>query len=327
MTDLSVVIPVYNEEQCVVELYSRLKSTVVELVSSYELILVDDGSVDGSWTLIEDIAKNDPNIKAIKFSRNFGHHVAISAGLDQAEGDWVVLMDADLQDAPEDVARLYSAAVNGSADIVVAKRKMRKHGKVKQFLSGMFYAFLSRVSDIQFDPEVGVFRIMSKRVVAEICRLRESSRFFPGISQWVGFVNESIDVQHQARFAGETKYPLTRQIALAANATLSFTDKPLKIAIYIGLLFSLLGLVHGLSIVIRAMLGQIIVLGYASLMSAMLAIGGVTICTIGITGLYVGRIFKEVKNRPLYVVEEMLEGGKSAPQNERRNNERTILQT
>lgn len=306
MTKLSAVVPVYNEQLCIDELYDRLSAVLAKVADDCEIVFIDDGSVDSTWKLISELAKRDGKVVSIRFSRNFGHHYAITAGLDHCSGDWVVIMDADLQDAPEEIPRLYEKALSSSADIVLAKRKSKKHGKIKQFLSVAFYAFLSKISDIRFDPEVGVFRLVSRRAVREMCKLRENSRFFPGVSQWVGFKTEYVDVEHRARFAGETKYPLSRQISLAANATLSFTDKPLKIAVYIGLLFSLLGAVHGASIIIRALMGQIAVMGYASLMSAILFVGGVTISTVGLTGLYVGRIFREVKNRPLYVIETLV---------------------
>lgn len=303
MYDISVVLPIFNEEDCIDELFSRLTGVLSTLVSSFELIFVDDGSSDRSWEKIEHLLENK-YVKAIKFSRNFGHHAAITAGLDHAEGDWVVVMDSDLQDLPEEIPRLYEKALAGN-DLVYAKRKNKTFGFVKRSLSSLFYKALSRLSDINFEPEVGVFRLISKRAVTELVKLRETVRFFPGLVQWIGFNIDYVDVKHGERFAGETKYPLSKQLALALDATLAYTDKPLKVAIYLGGLFSVLGFSYGLVIIIKAIMGQIEVLGYASLMSAILFLGGVTVSTIGITGIYVGRIFREVKGRPIYVIEEL----------------------
>lgn len=302
---LSIVSPVYNEEACLSEFLRRVQLAVQALGITHEILLVDDGSVDRSWQIIEDARRDNSAIRAVRFSRNFGHHVALSAGLDYASGEWVVVMDSDLQDNPDEIAVLYRKAQEGF-DVVLGRRASRRHGVLKQLLARLFYRCLNYLSDGAFDPRVGVFRIMSRRVVCEVCRLREVSRFFSGLVAWVGFRQTSVDVLHGARFAGDTKYPLRRQIALAVDALLAFSEKPLKLAIYVGTSFAGVGILYALVVVVRAMLGQIAVLGYASLMSAILVVGGVSTMTIGLVGVYVGRVFKQVKARPLYVISERL---------------------
>lgn len=302
---LSVVIPIFNEQDCLAELTKRLIDTLTPLKLTFEIIYVDDGSLDTSWSIIEELYKEYFSIKGIRFSRNFGHHVAITSGLDYSSGDWVVTMDGDLQDQPEEIPKLLEEALRGF-DVVLAKRKNRKHHWFKRQLAKYFYVVFEKLSGIPFDPEVGVFRILSRRAVKEICEMRETSRFFSGLVHWVGFSQTSIDVIHAKRFAGETKYSLYRQVGLATEAILSFTDKPLKICIYLGMFVVLFGAGYAIYIIINALYGNIEVSGYASLMSVVLVMGGITITTIGLVGLYIGRIFKQIKNRPLYIIEQKL---------------------
>ncbi|WP_186406067.1 glycosyltransferase family 2 protein [Candidatus Accumulibacter aalborgensis] len=302
---LSIVSPVYNEEPCLSEFLRRVELAAADLGVTHEIILIDDGSVDRSWSIIEEALRNNRALRAIRFSRNFGHHVALSAGLDYASGEWVVVMDSDLQDNPDEIAVLYGKAREGF-DVVLGRRERRRHGVLKQLLARLFYRGLNYLSDGTFDPRVGVFRIMSRQVVGEVCRLREVSRFFSGLVAWVGFRQTSVDVQHGSRYAGDTKYPLRRQISLAVDALLAFSEKPLKLAIYVGTSFASAGILYAIAIVVRALLGQIAVLGYASLMAAILIVGGVSTITIGLVGVYVGRVFKQVKARPLYVVSERI---------------------
>lgn len=301
--EMSVVIPVFNEQECIGELYARLKSVMNSLSVVHEIIYVDDGSVDGSWDSILKLSQQDESVVALKLSRNFGHHVAIGAGLDATAGNWVVVMDADLQDLPEEIPNLYARALEGH-DVVMAARKGRKHGAFKQFLGRVFARVISRLGEFDYDPEVGVFRVMSRRVVRHVCGLREVARFFTGLVYWVGFSQVKVDVKHGDRHAGETKYDFSRQLSLAFNGIISFTEKPLKLAVYTGAIFALLGVLYACVIAVRALLGDISVLGYASLMSAILLVGGVTISSIGLLGLYVGRIFAQVKSRPLYILAE-----------------------
>jgi dolichol-phosphate mannosyltransferase len=303
MAVISVVSPVYNESLCVEALYERVSAAVSKITESWELVLVDDGSRDDSWAKIEALSSRDRRVRGVRFSRNFGHHLAITAGLDHSDGDWVVVMDSDLQDPPEFIGVLYAKALEGF-DVVLARRRRRKHGAVKRILSKAFYSTYAYLSDTEYDSSVGVFRIMSRRVVRTLCGMREASRFFPGMVDWVGFQRSFVEVEHGARYAGDTKYPLRRQLALAANSLLSFSDKPLKFLVYVGLVIAGLAMTFAVYVFVLGILGGVSVTGYASLATAIFFMGGLTVVTVGVVGLYVGRIFRQVQGRPLYVVAE-----------------------
>lgn len=307
-TLISVVSPVFNESPCLEELYRRLTLTLTALCDSYEILLVDDGSTDDSWLRIADLSRRDPHVRGLRFSRNFGHHLSISAGLDHASGEWIVVMDSDLQDLPESIPDLLAKALEGF-DVVLACRKLRRDSLFKRMAAHAFYKTYAFLTDSQYDGQAGVFRIMSRRVAGVLRGMRERNRFFPGMVDWVGFPRSRIFVEHATRYAGETKYPLSKQIALAINTILSFSDKPLIYVMYFGLTLAGLALLYGLAIVILAIFGDIVVLGYASLASAIFFVGGFTIFTIGLVGIYVGRIFRQVQGRPLYVIGERAGSG------------------
>jgi dolichol-phosphate mannosyltransferase len=296
---VSVVAPVYNERACLGELVHRLDAVLRN--RTYEIVLVDDGSRDGSWDEIVRLGGLYPAVKGLRFSRNFGHHVAITAGLDWACGEWVVVMDSDLQDLPESIPLLLDKT-NEGFDMVVARRQGKRHGAFKRATSRLFARTMTWLADFEFDESVGVFRVMHRRVVTSVRAMRETPRVFTAMTDWVGFRRGSVDVPHGARFAGETKYPLRKQLVLALRAALGFSEKPLQIAVYSGLVIAAAGLGYAGYIVLRALSGGIAVSGYASLMSAVLTIGGLGIATTGLVGLYVGSIFTHVKGRPLYIL-------------------------
>jgi dolichol-phosphate mannosyltransferase len=302
---LSVVSPVYNEEGCIGELCRLLIETLSQMDCEYEIVLVDDGSADSSWAKISELSKRYPEIRGVRFSRNFGHHCALSAGLHHAVGDWIVVMDSDLQDTPSSIPDLLHKARTEGYDIVLARRMRRKFGWFKNFCSRMFYRVFRYLTGSKYDGEAGVYRIMSRPVVDAFCRLPEIDSFFPAMIDWVGFRQGSIYVTHGKRFAGETKYPLYKQITLAINAILSFSDKPILIVVYFGLGISAFSILYATYIVIRGLVSNFAVLGYASIITSIFFIGGVMIATLGLIGLYVGRIFRQVKGRPLYIVAEL----------------------
>jgi len=309
---ISIVSPVYNEEACLPEFCRRAHGALSAITEDYEIVLVDDGSRDTSWSLISQEAARDARVRGVRFSRNFGHHTALLAGLDQCTGDYVVTLDSDLQDQPEEIARLYQQAQEGY-DVVLALREGRQHRFLKRLLAQAFYALFNRLSDGGYDPKVGVYRMMSRRVVVELARMRENARFFSGLVDWVGFKRTAITVTHAERFAGETKYPLARQLRLAFDAILGYTERPLRMAVYLGLVFAAIGALWAIRVIVGALMGTIGVAGYASIMAAILIVGGMNIATVGVVGLYVGRIFREVKRRPLYVIAETCNvGGKTA---------------
>jgi len=296
---VSVVAPVYNELGCIAELVRRVDAALAG--TAYELLLIDDGSRDGSWNEIVRLRAQYPTLKGLRFSRNFGHHVAVTAGLDWVQGEWVVVMDSDLQDLPESIPLLLARAREGF-DIVVARRKGKQHGPLKRTMSRLFARTMTWLANFEFDDTVGVFRVMHRNVVTAVRAMRETPRFFTGLTDWVGFNRTSIEVPHGARFAGETKYPLHKQLALAGRAALGFSDKPLQLIAYSGLVLATVGLIYAAVIVVRALSGDIVVMGYASLMSAILVVGGLMIATTGFVGLYVGAVFNQTKQRPLYVL-------------------------
>jgi glycosyltransferase involved in cell wall biosynthesis len=300
---ISVVSPVFNEGGCIQAFYAQVSAALSTVTEAWQIVLVDDGSRDDSWKQIRMLAERDARVTGVRFSRNFGHHIAITAGLDHCDGDWVVTMDSDLQDPPEAIPLLLSKAREGF-DVVVALREARKHHWVKRMLSRAFYAAYRHLTGTLIDSRVGVFRIMSRRVVESLKQMREFGRFFVGMVEWVGFPQGSLSVEQRVRYAGRTKYPLGKQILLAIDAILSFSESPLKFVAYTGLAMSVLSVGYGLYIVGRSLAGRIVVLGYASLAAAIFFTGGLTVFTVGIVGLYVGRIFRQVQGRPLYIVAE-----------------------
>lgn len=300
---ISVVSPVFNESGCIQAFYAEVSAALAAITPSWEIVLVDDGSSDDSWRQIRQLSQRDGRVRGVRFSRNFGHHVALAAGLDHCDGDWVVTIDSDLQDPPDAIPLLLETALGGF-DVVVGLREGRQHGWIKRNLARAFYAVYSHLTDTPFEPRAGVFRIMSRRVVENLRQMRETSRFFAGMVNWVGFAQGAVPVQHRKRYSGETKYPLRKQILLAINGILGFSEKPLKFVATTGLAMSLLSMAYGLFIVARALAGKIVVLGYSSLAAAIFFTGGLTVFTVGLVGLYVGRIFRQVQGRPLYVVAE-----------------------
>jgi len=302
---ISIVSPVYNEEACVEELCRQLLEVLPRVTDEFEIVLVDDGSRDASWPIICALGAQHSQVKGVKFSRNFGHQHAISAGLDYATGEWIIVMDSDLQDPPEAIPELLDKAREGF-DIVLARRRHRQYGWFKNLSAKIFYSVFRYLTDSRYDGQAGVYRIMSRKVVQNLRRLPEVDRFFPALVDWVGFRQSYINVTHGKRFAGETKYPLRKQIALAVNAMLSFSDKPIAIIVYFGGIVAFLSTLYAGYIFLRGIFGTFATLGYASLFTALCFFGGMTIATLGVVGLYVGRIFRQVKARPVYIVAETL---------------------
>lgn len=299
---LSVVSPVYQAEQVLDELIGRLEATLAALPGSYEIILVDDGSTDASWAGICRHAARTPQIRGLRLSRNFGQHHAITAGLDQCQGEWIVVLDCDLQDQPEEITRLWDKAQEGY-DAVCARRGRRTDSAFTVWRARAFYAVLSYLTGQTQDPEVGNFGIYHRRLIATVRQLRESTRYFPTMVRWAGFRQATLPVQH-GRSERPTSYSLGRRLQLALDIMLSYSDKPLRLAVYFGLLLA--GVAFGLGVImlIRALRGQIVVLGYASLIVSLCFFSGVLITVLGVVGLYVGKTFEGVRARPLYVVAE-----------------------
>jgi len=300
---ISVVIPVYRGADCLDELYRRLRIALESITPSFEIVLVEDCGPDDSWAGIKRLATEDPRIRGLQFSRNFGQHYGISAGIHASRGDWLVVMDCDLQDRPEEIPHLYEKALEGY-DVVLARRQFRQHGWLKRSTSRAFYATFRYLTDLPYDASVGNFRMISRQVADSFSEFREQLRFFGGIITWLGFRVASIDVQHDARFAGETTYSWRKLVNLAVQTVVAYSDKPLRIAIRLGFALAGIAVLAGGYIFIMALFRGYRVSGWASVMVSVYFLSGIIIGFMGVLGLYLGRVFDEVKRRPLYVVRE-----------------------
>lgn len=300
---LSVVTPVYGCAACLEELVDRILRAVGRHCESVEILLVDDASPDQAWNRIREIASRVPCVRGIRLSRNFGQHYAIAAGIESAHGDWIVVMDCDLQDAPEELPRLLDAAGNGH-DIVFAQRVDRQDTLFKRFTSFAFYRFLSYLTEVKYDHSIANFGVFSRKVIDTVNRMPESDRFFPLMVKWTGFKTATVPVVHAERPHGKSSYEFGKLVRLALNVVLSYSDKPLRLVVKLGLLFSLVSLVLAFTSVYRYLLGDIAVAGFTSVIASIWLIGSVTISCIGIAGLYIGRLFNNAKGRPYYVISE-----------------------
>jgi glycosyltransferase involved in cell wall biosynthesis len=298
---ISIVIPVYKAEHCLDELYHRLKTALESISPDFEIVLVEDCGGDNSWQVIERLAAADPRVCGIQFSRNFGQHYGITAGLDYCHGDWVVVMDCDLQDRPEEIPRLYAKAQEGY-DIVLARRGARQDPFLKRMTSLLFYKFFSYLADIEYDGASGNFRIMSRKVVTSFRRMGEQLRFFGGLVQWLGFPTASIEVEHAERFEGNSTYTFSKLWKLATETIIAYSDKPLRIGVRFGFGMAALAFCYGMYILFRAWTYGSPIPGWNSMIVSLYFIGGIIIAMLGIIGIYLGKSFDESKKRPLYIV-------------------------
>jgi len=301
MPVISVVVPVYRAENCLDELYRRLKGALESISPDFEIVLVEDCGGDNSWQVIERLAAADPRVRGIQFSRNFGQHYGITAGLDRCNGDWVVVMDCDLQDRPEEIPRLYAKAQEGF-DIVLARRGARHDPILKRMTSRVFYKIFSYLADMEYDGDSGNFRIMSRKVVENFRRMREQLRFFGGLVQWMGFPTASIEVEHAGRFEGKSTYTIYKLWKLASETIIAYSDKPLRLAIRLGFVMAFFSFCYGAYILGHALLYGSSIPGWNSLIVSLYFIGGIIISILGIIGIYLGKNFDESKKRPLYIV-------------------------
>jgi dolichol-phosphate mannosyltransferase len=303
---LTVVIPVYNEEECIPALFARLVELRGRLAGEIEveLLFVDDGSRDRSLGLLTALAETHRFVKLVALSRNFGHQLAVTAGIDHAAGDWVALMDADLQDPPEAIADMFRLAQQGY-DVVYGQRRSRKGDSAfKKVTAAAFYRLIGVLADVDIPKDTGDFGVMSRRVVATLQKMRERHRFLRGMVPWTGFRSIAHQYDRDERLAGETKYPFTKMAGFAANAIFSFSAKPLAIATKLGLVTALLGAAGGLYMLYLKLFTDIPVAGLTSILVSIVFFGGVQVSLIGLLGEYVARIFEEAKGRPLYVVSD-----------------------
>jgi len=303
---ISLVVPVYNESAVIRTFYDRASSALASLDGfEYEILFVDDGSHDDTYQQVTAFAQRDPGVRVIKFSRNFGHQIAITAGVDHARGDCVVVIDSDLQDPPE-VIKAMIQEWNKGFDVVYGVRDEREgESAMKLLTASMFYRLLGSVAKIKIPANVGDFRLMSRRAVDELKQLREKDRFVRGLVSWIGFKQTGVKYHRDKRYAGETKYPYRKMIKFAMDGIASFSTMPLKLATWLGYATSLLAFLYLISVFIQKFLG-ITVQGFATIMVAMMFLGGVQLICLGILGEYLGRIFNEIKPRPMYIIEEFV---------------------
>jgi len=314
---LSVVVPVFDEEAVVAEFNRRATETLNELPLDWELIYVNDGSRDGTPSLIRGFVRDYPNIALLDLSRNFGKEAAMTAGIDHAAGDALVVIDADLQDPPELIPEMIRILQSGDCDVVYAQRASRSgESFAKKTSARLFYRVIGRLTGIDIPRDTGDFRLMNGRAIEALRQLREHHRFMKGLFAWIGFRQVALVYDRDARFAGKSKFNYWRLWNFSLEGITSFTTAPLKVATYVGLVTSVGAAIYGLGIVIETLIFGNPVAGYPSLLVVVLFLGGLQLLTLGIIGEYLGRIFNESKNRPLYFVREHLRSAATAPRSD-----------
>ncbi|MBI4314767.1 MAG: glycosyltransferase family 2 protein [Chloroflexi bacterium] len=302
----TIVVPMFNEAETIPEMHRRMSAMLDGLDGPSELILVNDGSRDNSLALLRGIAARDARVKVLSFSRNFGHQMAITAGIDYARGDAVVVIDADLQDPPEVIPQL-AAAWRAGAELVYAVRAERK-GETwfKKTTAALFYRLIASMTELKIPADSGDFRLMDRKVVAALKQVREHHRFMRGLSVWVGFKQAAVTYVRNERFAGETKYPLKKMVRFATDGITSFSYVPLQLATTAGFVFAGLALVAIPVVAVLRLIGSDFFFGQATTLISVLILGGIQLIFLGILGEYLGRIYDEVKQRPLYIVSEKI---------------------
>jgi dolichol-phosphate mannosyltransferase len=305
MTHLSVVIPVLNEETLIQELINRVTLNCEEITNDYEVIIVDDGSTDNTWLKISDISNLNKKITGLRFSRNFGHHYALTAGLHETNGEWVIVMDGDLQDRPEVIPELYKKSQEGY-EVVFVSRINRPEKIYYRVLQKIFYWFLKKLSGLNFDSSQANFSIINRKVVDSFKSFPENARFYGSTILWLGFKRSKIFAEHGERLSGKASYTLRKRLRLASDIILSFSDRPLKFAIGAGIFISTISIFAAGWIIFAAINWGYSVIGWASLICSIFFFSGTILIFLGIIGIYLGRVFQEVKSRPLYIISEKI---------------------
>lgn len=302
---ISVVSPIYRGEKMVEELVRRNIEALAAITDDYEIILVNDASPDNSWQAIEVECRKNPKVKGINLSRNFGQHYAITAGLTYAKGEWIVVMDCDLQDRPEEIPNLYAKAQEGY-DSVLAQRAQRSHSLFKRLGSKMFYKLFSYLTETQQDASVANFGIYHRKVIDAVLSMGDAMRYFPTQIQWVGFRRAYLPIQHDERAEGKSTYNLHRLLRLAFDTIISFSDKPMRFMVQMGSVVTIVAFVVGIIFIVRYCMGLIEVMGYASLIISLWFLGGIIISLIGIVGIYLGKLFEKAKERPTFIIRQKM---------------------
>lgn len=303
---LSLIIPVYNEEGVVSELYRRLSLVLEKISYSIEILFVNDGSSDGTKNELESLQASDSRVCILDLSRNFGKEIAMTAGIDYAQGDAVIIMDADLQDPPELIPELVTEWQKGY-DVVYAKRVERRGERwLKRATAYLFYRFMARFTNVNIPADTGDFRLLSRRAVESLKELREHHRFMKGLFAWIGYPQKAVPFHRDPRFTGFSKWNYFRLWNFAIEGITSFTIAPLKISTYLGLLTAVSALIYAVIVIVKTLIFGDPVKGYPSLMVVILFLGGIQLFTLGIIGEYLGRMFNETKHRPLYIIKDYI---------------------
>lgn len=303
-TTFSIVAPIFNELENLPVLYDRICTVMNKTEASWELILVDDGSLDGSTDIIRELANKDNRIVPVIFARNFGHQIAVTAGLDYSRGDAVVIIDSDLQDPPEVILELIEKWKQGYEVVYAVRADREGETWFKTFTASFFYRLIYRITDVKIPMDTGDFRLMDRKVVNVMNSMREHHRFLRGMSAWVGFKQIGVEYKRAARLAGTTKYPLKKMLKLALTAITGFSYVPLQLATYLGFISAAISIVAIPIVVFLRISGSNSFFGQATTLIAVLFFGGVQLISLGILGEYIGRIYDEVKGRPLYITSE-----------------------
>lgn len=303
----SIIAPIYNEKETLPELHRRVKEVMDATGESWELLLVDDGSSDGSTDLIRALAKEDKCIRPVIFARNFGHQVAVTAGLDYSRGDAVVIIDADLQDPPELILEMVKKWKEGYEVVYAVRAEREGESFFKLWTASLFYRIIYRITDVKIPLDTGDFRLMDRKVVNVMNQMRERHRFLRGMSSWVGFKQIGVEYKRAARVAGETKYPFRKMLRLAINAVTGFSYFPLQVATYFGFFSAGIAALAIPFVIYMRVTGSQAFFGQATTLIAVLFLGGVQLICVGILGEYIGRLYDEAKGRPLYITREVPE--------------------
>lgn len=305
ISSLSIIVPVFNDQEVLHELIRRISKIVPSISDKSEIILIDDGSIDKSWQIITELKSEYPNVVGIKMMRNFGQQNAIAAGLDFVTGDIIVIMDSDLQDRPEDIPKLIDALIANDASMAIAKWKSRQDSFFKKSMSRLFYQVSRRITKINHQPNLGVFRAIRRDVVEELKKYKEKTSTTLSLLYWIGVDYVAVELDRDKRFAGKSGYDLKKMLRLTLDRIFSFSMFPIRVAIYSGLIISALSFVLGILLVIRYYTGDIAP-GYTSTMVILLFLFGLNFLFMGIIGEYLGRIFLESKQRPKYIIKKIL---------------------
>lgn len=318
--EISVVVPVYGCPAALPELHRRLTNALQSLVPSYEIVLVDDRCPKGSWEGVRTLAQSDPHVVGIHLARNTGQSRAITAGLDHARGNWAVVMDCDCQDPPEDIPALYHKALEGY-DVVFARRMGRKDSGVTLALSHAFYHVYSKLAEADVDPTIGNFSIASRRAYQAYLNMREQGRDYSLFMTWLGFEQTTVDIEPEERFEGESSYTLGKKIGLAIETITSHSTKPLELAVKLGFIMAALAFLVLITLVIHHFLDSDIPVGWPSMIASVFFVGGMTVVVVGMVGIYVGNTFTEARQRPLYIVQDIVTADDAASTDDEQDRE------